>query len=101
MLNTATLSLPRRVDLAPTTRVFELDYYQLKSQLAEAIANSSYRTIQNIEFELRDGAVVLFGNVPSFYLKQLAQTIALGILKARMELKNELIVSERLAAPFT
>ena len=94
MLNAATLSLPGGVDSAPTTRVFDTDYYELKTRLAEAIANSSYRSISKIDFELRDDAVVLLGHLPSFFLKQIAQTMASQVIKARLSLINEVHVSE-------
>jgi hypothetical protein len=97
MLSSATLSLTGGVDSAPTTRVFDTDYYQLKLQLAEVIANSSYRSINKIDFELRDDAVVLLGYLPSFFLKQIAQTMASQVIKARLSLINEVHVSEAAA----
>jgi osmotically-inducible protein OsmY len=49
-------------------------------QLAEAVTasltDSGYAALCGVECQVRDDAVVLEGSVPSYHLKQLAQTFA-------------------------
>jgi hypothetical protein len=37
------------------------------------LANTGYRTLRRVECSFRDGRIVLRGEVPSYYHKQLAQ----------------------------
>jgi osmotically-inducible protein OsmY len=40
-----------------------------------ALRNSGYQSLSRVSCEIRGGKVVLTGEVPSYYVKQLAQTI--------------------------
>lgn len=47
---------------------------------AEAIFRASpYHQLRRLRCEFRDGVLVLRGSVPSYHLKQLAQTIVQGL----------------------
>jgi hypothetical protein len=52
-----------------------------------AFRSSGYRHLWNLECEVREDLVTLSGVLPSFYLKQVAQTIAMSIDQVR-EVKN-------------
>jgi osmotically-inducible protein OsmY len=52
-----------------------------------ALRSSGYRHLGNLECEVRDDLVILTGMLPSFYLKQVAQTIAMGVDQVR-EVRN-------------
>jgi osmotically-inducible protein OsmY len=52
-----------------------------------ALDSSGYRLLRNVKCKVLDDLVILNGVLPSFYLKQVAQTIAMGIDQVR-EVRN-------------
>lgn len=68
--------------------------YRIDPVAAEAkrlIRNDSHLTMQRIWCEFREGRLYLRGQVPSFYLKQLAQTAVAGMADVR-QVVNEIEV---------
>jgi osmotically-inducible protein OsmY len=63
----------------------------LKDQVAMHFRAARYTALRGIEFRVENGVVELFGDVPSFYFKQIAQTLVLGFRGVR-GIKNELQV---------
>jgi hypothetical protein len=59
----------------------------LRDAVITAFRSSGYRHLWNLECEVREEAITLTGVLPSFYLKQVAQTIAMGIEEVS-EVKN-------------
>ena len=59
-----------------------------------ALRSSGYRVLWGISCEVREGVVFLTGEVPSFYLKQMAQTVILGQTRVK-GVKNRVEVRER------
>jgi osmotically-inducible protein OsmY len=55
----------------------------LQSSVLAALRASGYRVLWNIDCEVRGSSVILSGVVPSFYLKQVAQAVALRIERVR------------------
>ncbi len=49
---------------------------QRASELLERFRTSPYLSLRSLRCSLAQGRLILRGNVPTFYLKQLAQTIA-------------------------
>jgi len=49
----------------------------LTRQLHKLLANSGYRGLARIECRIQAGVVELTGQVPSYYLKQLAQSLVM------------------------
>ena len=47
----------------------------LEDAAAEILRESPYHQLRNVRCEFCDGVVVLHGQVPSFHLKQLAQSV--------------------------
>ena len=47
----------------------------IRSAVRQALNESGYCRVSQLEFDVLDGVVVLAGVVPSFYMKQLAQEI--------------------------
>ncbi len=43
------------------------------------LQHSAYRTIRQVSCRFEDGVLTLFGSVPTFHHKQLAQTAVVGI----------------------
>lgn len=59
----------------------------LHDAVIAALRSSGYRLLWNLECEVREDLVTLTGVLPSFYLKQVAQTIAMGVDQVR-EVRN-------------
>jgi hypothetical protein len=59
----------------------------LHDAVIAALRSSGYRLLGNLECEVREDLVTLTGVLPSFYLKQVAQTIAMGVAQVR-EVRN-------------
>jgi osmotically-inducible protein OsmY len=59
----------------------------LHDAVIAALRSSGYRLLWNLECEVRDDSVTLTGVLPSFYLKQIAQTIAMSVDQVR-EVRN-------------
>lgn len=59
----------------------------LRNAVLTALRCSGYRRLENLECEVRDGQVTLTGVLPSFYLKQVAQTVAMRVELVR-EVRN-------------
>ncbi len=64
----------------------------LVAQVERALCSSGYPSLRSVQVALRDQAVVLQGRVFSYYLKQVAQEMAL-MVPGVGELRNELVVA--------
>lgn len=49
---------------------------EIRTHVLDAFRASGYYSLTRIECEIKDGIAWLSGTVPSFYLKQLAQSLA-------------------------
>ena len=76
----------------PAQGLQRLDDLQLKQRVIEALRASGYRAMRNIDVTVAKGMVILRGRVPSYYLKQIAQTAARSV-RGVYELCNELDVA--------
>jgi osmotically-inducible protein OsmY len=63
----------------------------LHDAVIAALRCGGYRHLWNLECEVHDDLVTLTGVVPSFYLKQVAQTIAMSVDRVR-KVKNRVEV---------
>jgi hypothetical protein len=61
------------------------------SRAQAALRQSPIPALRKLAVEETDGAVVLLGSVPSYYLKQLAQETVLPVIDGR-ELHNRVMV---------
>ena len=66
--------------------------YQLRDAVMDGLRHSGYRSLSNIKCEVLDGIVAIFGVVPSFFMKQVAQTIILRM--GQVAIKNNLKVQD-------
>lgn len=61
--------------------------------------NQSHMAFQNVRVKEENGAIVLTGWLPSFYLKQIAQTVASSVAGVRrVENRTEVVRTSRLTA---
>jgi osmotically-inducible protein OsmY len=67
----------------------------LRSSVLAALRASGYRVLRNIDCEVHGDSVTLSGVVPSFYLKQVAQAVALRIERVREVVNAVEVVSTR------
>jgi hypothetical protein len=63
-------------------------------QIRRCLRNSSYRALRGIECDIIDDCFVLRGSVSSYYLKQLAQTLA-GNIVGLKKVENHISVCAR------
>ena len=63
----------------------------LAEHIASELRATGYLHLHDLQITARCGVVVLRGRVPSYYLKQLAQTTAMAVSDVR-DLKNEITV---------
>jgi len=63
------------VAIATQTDVSE----SLRSAVLAGLQSSGYHALQNIECKVHGGSVFLSGVVPTFFLKQMAQAVALRV----------------------
>lgn len=73
------------MSLAPRTSsvvVNDLDH-RLSAQAAERLGGSGYGALQGVRCRAESGTIELSGTVPSFFLKQLAQTLVGGLPAVR------------------
>lgn len=58
-----------------------------------ALRSTGYRLLANLQCEVQDGIVKLSGSVPSFFLKQMAQSVVLRLDQVK-RVENSLEVRE-------
>lgn len=57
---------------------------QLRDSVQQALQQSGYAELGNLEIDVDDGRVTLSGRVSSYYLKQVAQSRSLGLDGVRL-----------------
>ena len=62
----------------------------LKS-IRAALRATEYGELNQLEVDMEDGVVTLFGNVPTYYLKQLAQEVARNQLAVRRVINTVIV----------
>src|SRR5262245_21668383 len=64
---------------------------RLQERVIDSLKQSGYSALKNVECRVEDGTVELQGAVPTFFLKQMAQAIALRC-KGVAGIENSLLV---------
>ncbi|HET6326249.1 MAG TPA: BON domain-containing protein [Planctomycetaceae bacterium] len=64
----------------------------VESQVRADLRQSSYGEVRRVTCTLKEGVLTLSGQVPSYYLKQIAQRIALARVDETVTVVNELEV---------
>lgn len=68
------------------------DDVPLAQRIRLALRSTGYSNLRTVEVDVRERLVVLSGHVPTYYLKQVAQTAALAVRGMR-ELRNNVEVA--------
>jgi osmotically-inducible protein OsmY len=68
-----------------------LEDLRLAERVQRALRGAGYPPLRAIEFTVHAQLVILGGRVPSYYLKQVAQTTALAVQGAH-QIRNDLVV---------
>jgi osmotically-inducible protein OsmY len=63
----------------------------LVERVERALRATGYSPLRAVEVSVRGQLVILRGRVPSYYMKQLAQAVAMGVAGTR-ELRNDVDV---------
>ena len=67
----------------------------LRSAVLAGLQSSGYYVLRSIECEVRDRSVVLSGVVPTFFLKQMAQAVALRVDQVQEVVNRVEVMSTR------
>ncbi|NQV23488.1 MAG: BON domain-containing protein [Rhodopirellula sp.] len=67
---------------------------KLQERVQRSLGTTSYRMLSGLQIQVMDGHVRLLGHVPSYYMKQLAQTAVMKV-EGIGRLHNDLRVSPR------
>ena len=67
----------------------------IEALLKGELRKSSYHAVRQVSCDVSHGAVSLSGRVPSFYLKQVAQTIVSDLLAGSLVISNQVEVVRR------
>lgn len=71
---------------------FEPQARAIEDWASEILRSSSYHPVRRVSCEVRDRVLILRGRVPSFYMKQLAQTVVRDLLNAGLLIDNRVEV---------
>ncbi len=82
-----TLQRPRAV-----TNSVDLSARAIEDRAIALLRSSSYHPVRHVACEVSERALILRGRVPSFHLKQIAQTIVRGLLSDGLVIDNRLEV---------
>ncbi len=69
-----------------------LDGWAVEAQVRAELRTCSYHPVRSVSCEVRGSVLSLRGRVPSYYMKQIAQTIVRHLLKDTVVINNELEV---------
>jgi len=78
-----------RLTLSPTTTLDS----DVETKAQHLLAQSNYLALRRLRCEFHDGSLVLNGRVPTYYLKQVAQTIVRQ-LPGVQQIENRVDVAE-------
>jgi osmotically-inducible protein OsmY len=70
-------SLLRLLKAAPSARAAQQNDAQLREQILSSLERSSHAALASVHCRVQDGVVELSGDVPSYYMKQVAQSVVL------------------------
>lgn len=65
---------------------------QLKLRIDEALDSSGYHSLRRVDVHVKNNVVVLSGRIESWYMKQVAQEVVMGIT-GKGCVQNELVVA--------
>lgn len=78
------------VSHAPVARLESLERH-LQTRVHDALAATHYYCLQRVLVDVTDGDVRLRGYVPSYYVKQMAQTAVMNLPDVK-KVSNQLVV---------
>lgn len=64
----------------------------IEDRVKSVLQSSSFHLIQQLSCEVNDGVLILRGRVPSYYLKQIAQTVVLDLMCDGLVIDNQVEV---------
>ena len=67
---------------------------QIEAVAHRQLAQSSYPVVREVDCIYEAGVLTLRGRVPSYYLKQIAQTLVLDRLEGVVKINNQLVVQK-------
>lgn len=86
---------PNRAETTPSLDELQRQRNRALEDEAKAVLrNSSYYSVRCVSCEVRQHVLTLSGCVPSFYMKQIAQTVVRHLLDGSLVLENQLEVAQ-------
>lgn len=65
---------------------------EMQARVGCALAKSAYYSVRRIQCSMQGGLLTLCGRVPTYHLKQIAQTLAIEVLNQSTRINNQLEV---------
>ena len=72
--------------------MIDSDPHRFENLANSVLQSCSYHAVRHLSCEVREHVVILRGRVPSFYLKQIAQTLMLDLLSDSLVIDNRVEV---------
>ncbi len=79
--------------VAPVSDGSQVSYTDLISQIQERFQDSGHRSLGALRVEANGDGLVVLGEVPTFYLKQVAQVLATQVC-GELRLANQAVVTK-------
>ena len=79
--------------VAQEKRSLSASLHDVQKLVERRLRNSSYAPIRRVSFNYHEGVLILRGRVPSYYLKQIAQTLVRNV-KGVDVVVNRLVVDD-------
>ena len=79
----------------PQSSPQDLRKRQIEAVARKQLRQSSYPAVRDVDCQYQEPVLTLRGRIPSYYLKQIAQTIVLDRLEGMVTINNQLIVDEK------
>lgn len=80
------------LELPQVSRSFHQDGEEICLRLCQALRKTGYPVLRNIEIHVCEGLLILKGQVPTYHMKQVAQSVAKTIDGVE-GIENQVIVS--------
>ncbi len=91
---TARQTETRAKECGSDTTGAELPARAIEDRASAVLRSSCYHPVRHVSCEVRERVLILRGRVPSFYLKQIAQTVVRDLLSDGLVIDNRVEVDQ-------
>ena len=73
------IATPPKARQAPIPRISCDEDNEIRLAVERSLRSSGYYSVREVRSLVEDGVVMLFGTLPSYYMKQIAQTVVMNL----------------------